>query len=412
MTTKLNINNAKKHQPATLEQLLETSDGAVTLNPEMQEQLKDILAKQGEKEVKKARKQHGKRKPKDPNAPKRPTTAYMRFLNTSRARIITEHFTDGDGECTLIGREKVTKVAQKGGELWGQMSVEEKKPFVDASEVAKTAYSLAMNDYVQSDPLPVEDDQPDAPDGWSGPFSNTYLRGLIKNHRKQFDRFTDAVTAAENLGSDVCGGITKSDKNGKYSLRKAGEGGPRSMEEACVSWVFGEAIILAPKAKNESNDAGMPAPKPQSELKTTPKKEALKKDAPKPLVVEEEVPKKVAPKKVAPKTTQKPLVVEEEVPKKVASATTPKSEPKPLVVEEEVELEIENDGDVESAAYEAQTEEEEDGETDVSVIEYEGKDYLVNPGNNEVYDFDVYQESEQIVTIGSWDPTTEKLTLI
>ena len=55
---------------------------------------------------------------------------------------------------------------------------------------------------------------------------------------------------------------------------------------------------------------------------------------------------------------------------------------------------------------------EEDGSTDVAIIEYEGKDYLVNTGNNEVYDFDVYQESEQIVEIGTWDPVGDKLHLM
>ena len=46
----------------------------------------------------------------------------------------------------------------------------------------------------------------------------------------------------------------------------------------------------------------------------------------------------------------------------------------------------------------------------MSIIEYEGKDYLVNHGNNDVYDYDVYQESEEVVTIGTWDPVEEKVT--
>ena len=75
---------------------------------------------------------------KTPTLMHRPT-AYMRFLNENRTQIIA----DVGGKSTLIGREKVTKVAKKGGELWRQMSDEDKKPFVDAAEKDKAAYKMA-----------------------------------------------------------------------------------------------------------------------------------------------------------------------------------------------------------------------------------------------------------------------------
>ena len=388
MATKLVISgtNTSAEPSPTLEQLLQSSDGSVVLSPEMQEQLKAMLAKQGEKEVKKAKKSTT-RKTKDPNAPKRPTTAYMRFLNASREQIIADHFTDGDGECTLTGRDKVTQVAKKGGEIWSNMSEDEKKPFVDAAEQAKAEYAEAKNEYVPSDPLPVEAEQPDAPEGWSGPYPNTYLRGLVKGHRKQYERFSEAVAAAEELGAEVCGGITKSDKNGKYSLRKAGEGGPRQMEEACVSWVFGEAIMLAPKPKTPSVDESTEA-------------------APKTKVA----PKKVAPKKAAPKKAPKLEVQEDEVELDVAGGPAA-DDTYNASTDNDEDVEISND-DVEIDGSDNEGDDEEDGDsTDVSVIEFDGKDYLLNPSTNEVYDFDMYQQTEQVVTIGSYDPATEKVTL-
>ena len=70
------------------------------------------------------------------------------------------------------------------------------------------------------------------------------------------------------------------------------------------------------------------------------------------------------------------------------------------------------------AAYSAPTDNEEDpidNEEDptandsdeedlqVEVEEVDGVEYLVNTQNGEVYDYGVYQESEQVVKIGTWD---------
>lgn len=50
------------------------------------------------------------RKKKDSNAPKRPSTAFMIWLNETRKKIIEEN-----------PGIKITEIAKKGGELWREM---------------------------------------------------------------------------------------------------------------------------------------------------------------------------------------------------------------------------------------------------------------------------------------------------
>ena len=106
-----------------------------------------------------------------------------------------EHFTS-DGECTLEGRDKVTKVAKKAGELWGEMDDESKQPFESQAAEAKAKYDSEMSEYKGSNPTPVdpEDDMPEAPEGWAGPFANTYIHKLAE--RKSHTSFAAAVARA------------------------------------------------------------------------------------------------------------------------------------------------------------------------------------------------------------------------
>ena len=56
------------------------------------------------------------RKAKDPNAPKRASSAYMIWLNENRAKIADEHCSD------MTGRDKITGIAKQAGLLWKEMS--------------------------------------------------------------------------------------------------------------------------------------------------------------------------------------------------------------------------------------------------------------------------------------------------
>ena len=395
--TKLTIQNnatgtqAAKAESPDLSSLLSEGNG---FSAEQIEMLKAAMANQVTEAMKKQTKKERKtRKAKDPNAPKKPATAYMAWLNQSRAQIIEDHFTNGDGECTLEGRAKVTEVAKKAGELWKGLSDEDKQPFEEEAAKAKEAWTAAKAEYQASEPQPVEDpeDLPEAPEGWSGPYENHYLWKIAVNAdgetmRKSYPRFADAVTAAQELGPTLCGGITRN--NGKYTLRRAGMGGPYYTDKAQVSWVFGEATMVVVKPKGESEAA----PK-----KEAPKKEAAKKAA----------PKKAANKKAA---TKKKVTLQVDEPEA-------QPEPQPEAQDEhEVEVDVvDNTGsNLDDGAYDGPTDDEEDptaGDSDeedlqVEVEEVDGVEYLVNSQNGEVYDYTIYQESEQVVKIGTWDGST------
>ncbi|XP_074316762.1 FACT complex subunit SSRP1 [Silene latifolia] len=83
-----------------------------------------------------------KRKPKrkkDPNAPKKPLTAFLAFSQAERENIKKEHpgiaFTD---------------VGKALGEKWRSLSAEEKAPYEAKAQVDKTRYNSEKDDYKQS----------------------------------------------------------------------------------------------------------------------------------------------------------------------------------------------------------------------------------------------------------------------
>ena len=92
------------------------------------------------------------KKEKDPDAPKRPPSAYMLWLNENRQAIKEKHFpVNEDGEHTypsghdksrtpLKGKDKVTLIAKKAGDLWKEMTNEEKKPYKSEATKLSDAY--------------------------------------------------------------------------------------------------------------------------------------------------------------------------------------------------------------------------------------------------------------------------------
>ena len=176
------------------------------------------------------------KKEKDPNAPKRPMTSYMLWLNDNRSKIATEHFPlneDGD-HCypeghenagdPLVGRQKVSSITKKAGELWKELSEDEKKPYEDSFAEARAIYMETKGEYVSEagDKESFDLDQrPDAPEGWNGPHDMKFLGKVAKDpstgkNFKSFKNFEDAVAAANELG-DSCGGITMTSTG--FSLR-------------------------------------------------------------------------------------------------------------------------------------------------------------------------------------------------
>ena len=190
------------------------------------------------------------KKMKDPNAPKRATSAYLLWLNANREEIISEHF----GEQELTGRDKVSKVGKKAGELWNAMSEDDKADYVAESKKLQEEYKAAMAEYKPTESYTTKpsnldfDALPDAPEEWTGPFNGKKLRGLANGGKLgvgKFYSFEEAEKAAVELGEE-CSGITYEAKFGKYSLRKKFEWCGDGVEGEDCSWVRGE--MPKPKA--------------------------------------------------------------------------------------------------------------------------------------------------------------------
>jgi hypothetical protein len=89
----------------------------------------------------------GKRK-RDPNAPKRGATAYIRFANKRRPIV------KGENPGLAFG-----EINKKLGEEWKALSEDAKKPFNDETEADKARYNQEMAAYKRAHPTPVEPQQ-------------------------------------------------------------------------------------------------------------------------------------------------------------------------------------------------------------------------------------------------------------
>lgn len=83
------------------------------------------------------RKEKTKKREKDSNAPKRPATAFMLWLNENRKQIIEEN-----------PGIKVTEIAKRGGELWRDLK--DKPEWEEKANKAKEEYNIAMKKYKDS----------------------------------------------------------------------------------------------------------------------------------------------------------------------------------------------------------------------------------------------------------------------
>lgn len=88
-------------------------------------------------EAPRKRKEKSKKREKDVNAPKRPATAFMLWLNENRKKIIEEN-----------PGIKVTEVAKRAGELWRDLK--NKSEWEEKANKAKEEYNAAMKKYKDS----------------------------------------------------------------------------------------------------------------------------------------------------------------------------------------------------------------------------------------------------------------------
>ncbi|XP_066534783.1 FACT complex subunit SSRP1 [Hoplias malabaricus] len=89
--------------------------------------------------VKEKKPRKKEKKMKDSSAPKRPMSAYMLWLNSSRERIKAEN-----------PGISVTEISKKAGEMWKQLSKDKKEEWEGKAEDAKKDYERAMKEYRES----------------------------------------------------------------------------------------------------------------------------------------------------------------------------------------------------------------------------------------------------------------------
>ncbi|CAD8059114.1 unnamed protein product [Paramecium sonneborni] len=77
-----------------------------------------------------------KKKERDPNAPKRPLTAFFLFNQKYREKVL-----ERNPEVKLI------QISQMAGQKWNSMSEEEKQPYIDQYNEAKNKYEEEIKDY-------------------------------------------------------------------------------------------------------------------------------------------------------------------------------------------------------------------------------------------------------------------------
>jgi hypothetical protein len=81
--------------------------------------------------------QKKKKRKKDPNAPKRPQTAFFLFSGERREEVKKE----------LPEGARVGDIAKRLGIMWGELDADEKKEYQEQAEDAKGDYEKAMEEY-------------------------------------------------------------------------------------------------------------------------------------------------------------------------------------------------------------------------------------------------------------------------
>jgi F0F1-type ATP synthase membrane subunit b/b' len=111
----------------------EYDEKAAELKREYEAELQKFLAAGGVA----TKKSRGKAK-KDPNAPKKPLTTYMRWLQDNRQQIV---------DSLPEGQRGVAAVAKAAGVQWKQVSEDEKRRYQDLVEAAKVEYQKQLEEY-------------------------------------------------------------------------------------------------------------------------------------------------------------------------------------------------------------------------------------------------------------------------
>merc|ERR1711964_191056 len=90
-------------------------------------------------EKKSAKKAKKAKKMKDPHGPKRPTSAYFLFAAEVRPEVVE----------TMEG-SSITEVGKKLGEMWRNLSDEEKSKYIETANELKAEYKEELKEYQQT----------------------------------------------------------------------------------------------------------------------------------------------------------------------------------------------------------------------------------------------------------------------
>jgi hypothetical protein len=226
------------------------STNGIINNVPQEELLKALMeiSKSSPKETKRSKRTH------DPNAPKRPTSAYMFWLNENRQDIKETYFSDFDtidnwdidskkeyysskglNEPDNEGKPRIVAlVTTKAGILWKALGSEEKQPFEDKFKDAQEEYITLKASYRPTVIETIPENLQDAPDGWGGAHSGFAIDKSVKDDNgktiKIFKSFTDAIEKAESLGVQ-CYGITQTKRG--FSVKT---GILKKCDKSIASW--------------------------------------------------------------------------------------------------------------------------------------------------------------------------------
>ena len=182
------------------------------------------------------------KKERDPDRPKRGKSAFFLWCDDNRANVksqIEDEWLDECDEGENPIKVSVSVVAKRLGEMWKEMSDDDKATYNEAAEVEKSAYREAIDAYntehgikktvaTKSTFDPAQEADVQLPEGWTGPFDGYLEKHPVdpetgKRVSRGFATFASAFAEAERLGS-ACGGITLSTNtkgNRRLTLRGA-----------------------------------------------------------------------------------------------------------------------------------------------------------------------------------------------
>lgn len=170
-----------------------------------------------------------KRKTKDPNAPKRPKSAYMCWLWSDEGveKVKEENRTEVDGKIVNIEHKKAVSEASK---IWNtQMTEEDKIPWVEASNLSKQEYETLMKEYdpnktTEEEQTETEEPLIECPDGYEikkGMFLMGYAKFKGgKADKTKYNSLQDAIDNTKEKDYDDIGGIVFDGES--YTIRKSG----------------------------------------------------------------------------------------------------------------------------------------------------------------------------------------------